>query len=211
MSGTRSLCCHVNTATRASAIFYLVFNLLVAVDLITGIIREKDPITVSYTEMKRTHGNCVFEMSTNFITLFLMSFSSVLVMLSHRKGSMCVMPFAMFMFIDVALSLLSLFDARFGLPGTPTYGDALRLASNLKGGARLDGEELNRATLIFGVLFVMYILLKVYMLQVSIRCYYALKGERVPAAENSVMVKLPSYDEALKMKHEAMFPNSQKS
>lgn len=26
------------------------------------------------------------------------------------------------------------------------------------------------------------------MLQVSIRCYYALKGERVPAAENSVMV-----------------------
>lgn len=47
---------------------------------------------------------------------------------SVSKGSMCVMPFAMFMFIDVALSLLSLFDARFGLPGTPTYGDALRLA-----------------------------------------------------------------------------------
>lgn len=38
------------------------------------------------------------------------------------------------------------------------------LQSNLKGGARLDGEELNRATLIFGVLFVMYILLKVCFL-----------------------------------------------
>ncbi|KAB5530926.1 hypothetical protein PHYPO_G00134960 [Pangasianodon hypophthalmus] len=209
MSGTRSLCCHVNTATRASAILYLVFNLLVAVDLTIGIIREKDPITVSYTEMKRTHSNCIFEISTNFITLLLMSFSSVLVMLSHRKGSMCVMPFILFMFLDVALSLLSLFDARFGLPGTPTYGDALRLASNLKGGVRLEGEELSHVTLIFGVLFVMYILLKVYMLQVSIRCYYVLKGDRIPAAENSVMVKLPSYDEALKMKPEATLPNYQ--
>lgn len=41
---------------------------------------------------------------------------------------MCVMPFVLFMFLEVALSLLSLFDARFGLPGTPAYGDALRLA-----------------------------------------------------------------------------------
>ncbi|KAK3532335.1 hypothetical protein QTP86_016039 [Hemibagrus guttatus] len=209
MSGTRSLCCHVNTATRASAIFYLIFNMLVAVDLAVGIIREKDPITVSYTEMKRTHGNCIFEISTNFISLILMSFSSVLVMMSHRKGPMCVMPFAMFMFLDVALSLLSLFDARFGLPGTPTYGDALRLASNLKGGIQLDGAELTQATLIFGVLFVMYILLKVYMFQVSIRYYYALKEQRRSAPQNSVMVKLPSYDEALKMKPEATLPKYQ--
>ncbi|GAA6111390.1 mtp family protein [Tachysurus ichikawai] len=209
MSGTQSLCCHVNTATRVSAIFYLIYNLLVAVDLAIGIIREKDPITVSFTEMKRTHGNCIFEISTNFISLVLMSFSSVLVMLSHRKGPMCVMPFVMFMFLDVALSLLSLFDARFGLPGTPTYGDALRLASNLKGGARLVGEEMNRVTLIFGVLFVMYILLKVYMFKVSIRCYYALKEQRMPAPKSSVMVKLPSYDEAVKMKPEDMLPKYQ--
>ncbi|XP_060798903.1 mtp family protein [Neoarius graeffei] len=209
MSGTRSLCCHVNTATRASAIFYLVFNLLVAVDLTVGIIRKKDPITISITEMRRTHGNCMFEIATNFVSLVLMSFSSVLVMLSHRKGPMCVMPFVLFMFLEVALSLLSLFDARFGLPGTPAYGDALRLASNLKGGVRLEGEELARVTLMFGVLFVMYILLKVYMLQVSIRCYYALKEARLLAAESSVMVKLPSYDEALKMKPEATLPNYQ--
>ncbi|XP_058234009.1 mtp family protein isoform X2 [Hemibagrus wyckioides] len=202
MSGTRSLCCHVNTATRASAIFYLIFNLLVAVDLAVGIIREKDPITVSYTEMK-------LEMSTNFISLALMSFSSVMVMMSHRKGPMCVMPFAMFMFLDVGLSLLSLFDARFGLPGTPTYGDALRLASNLKGGIKLNGEELNQATLIFGVLFVMYILLKVYMFQVSVRYYYALKEQRRSAPKNSVVAKLPSYDEALKMKPEATLPKYQ--
>ncbi|KAK2836499.1 hypothetical protein Q7C36_014368 [Tachysurus vachellii] len=209
MAGTQSLCCHVNTATRVSAIFYLIYNLLVAVDLAIGIIREKDPITVSFTEMKRTHGNCIFEISTNFISLVLMSFSSVLVMLSHRKGPMCVMPFVMFMFLDAALSFLSLFDARFGLPGTPTYGDALRLASNLKGGVRLEGEELNRVTLIFGVLFVMYILLKVYMFKVSIRCYYALKEQRMSAPKSSVMVKLPSYDEAVKMKPEDTLPKYQ--
>ncbi|KAI5621526.1 hypothetical protein C0J50_18935 [Silurus asotus] len=89
---------------------------------------------------------------------------------------MCVMPFLLFMFLDVALSLLSLFDARFGLPGTPTYGDALRLA--------------------------------VYMFQVSIRCYNALKEKCNPAAEHS-LVKLPSYDEALKMKSDAMPPKYQ--
>ncbi|KAF5908639.1 lysosomal-associated transmembrane protein 4A-like [Clarias magur] len=211
MPGSRSFCCHVNTATRASAIVYLVYNLLVAVDMTTGIIQKKDPITVSFTEMKRNHGNCVFEITTNFITLLLMSFSSVLVMMSHRKGPMCVMPFALFMFLDVALSLLSLFDTRFGLPGTPTYGDTLRLASNLKGGVELDGEELSRVTLIFGVLFVMYILLKVYMLHVSTRCYYALKEECISEAESSVMAKLPSYDEALKMKPEAMLPKYQEA
>ncbi|XP_046691460.1 mtp family protein [Silurus meridionalis] len=209
MSGTRSLCCHVNTATRVSAVFYLVYNLLVAVDMTVGLIRGKDPITVSYTEMKHTHGNNIFEISTNFISLALMSFSSVLVMLSHLKGPMCVMPFLLFMFLDVALSLLSLFDARFGLPGTPTYGDALRLASNIKGRSKLEGEELNHITLIFGVFFVMYILLKVYMFQVSIRCYNALKEKCNPAAESSLMVKLPSYDEALKMKSDAMPPKYQ--
>lgn len=38
---------------------------------------------------------------------------------------------------------------------------SMPLQSNLKGGVRLEGEELARVTLMFGVLFVMYILLKV--------------------------------------------------
>ncbi|XP_036422460.1 mtp family protein [Colossoma macropomum] len=209
MSGTQSLCCHVHTATRVSAIFYLVYNLLVATDLTVGIIRKTDPLTISYTDMKLANGYRAFDISTNFMMLVLMSFSSVLVLLSHRKGPVCVVPFVLFMFLDVALSLLSLFAAPWGLPGTPTYRDALRLALNLKGGAKLEVEELSQVTMIFGVLFVLYIMLKVYMLQVSMRSFYALRENWTPSqppAENSVRVKLPSYDEALKMKADSLPP-----
>ncbi|KAL7829601.1 hypothetical protein AOLI_G00304860 [Acnodon oligacanthus] len=209
MSGKQSLCCHVHTATRVSAIFYLVYNLLVAMDLTVGIIRKTDPLTVSYTDMKLGNGYHAFDISTNFMMLVLMSFSSVLVLLSHRKGPVCTVPFVLFMFLDVALSLLSLFAAPWGLPGTPTYRDALRLALKLKGGAKLEVEELSQVTMIFGVLFVLYILLKVYMLQVSMRSFYALRENWTPSqppVENSVRVKLPSYDEALKMKADSLPP-----
>ncbi|TSK31372.1 Homeobox protein NOBOX [Bagarius yarrelli] len=117
------------------------------------------------------------EISSTYISLILMSFSSVLVMMSHCKGAICVMPFVMFMFLEVVLSLLSLFNARFGLPGTPTYENALRLA--------------------------------VYMFQVSIRCYYALKEQHMSVPESSLKMKLPSYDEALKMKSEDTLPKYQ--
>uniref|UniRef100_A0A8B9L736 Lysosomal protein transmembrane 5 n=1 Tax=Astyanax mexicanus TaxID=7994 RepID=A0A8B9L736_ASTMX len=208
MAGTQSLCCHVHTATRASAIFYLVYNLLVAVDLAIGAIWNTDPITISYTDMKLTSGYRAFDIGTNFMVLVLMSFSSVLVMIAHRKGALCVMPFMLFMFVDVALSLLSLFAAPWGLPGTPTYRSALLLASNFKGGVKLEGEELSQVTMIFGVLFVMYILLKVYMMQVSMRSFYDLRDNWPPrpAAKNTLTVKLPSYDEALKMKDDALPP-----
>ncbi|KAK1805111.1 hypothetical protein P4O66_019463 [Electrophorus voltai] len=215
MSGTRSLCCRVNTATHVSAIFYLACNLLMGVDLIFGIIQGKEPFIISYTEQKPAHGRHVFDIGTNLITLALMSVSSVLVLISHCKGPLCIVPFGMFMCLDVALSLLSLFDAPWGLPGTPTYRNALRIAANLKGGVKLEGEELNRVTMIFGVLFVLYILLKVYMFQVAVRSFYALKqdwGDSVYRTDrNTVRVKLPSYDDALKMKAEAMPPAYQES
>lgn len=51
------------------------------------------------------------------------------------------------------------------------------LQSNLKGGARLVGEEMNRVTLIFGVLFVMYILLKVWFLLLVWMCVWWLTVE----------------------------------
>lgn len=35
--------------------------MLVAMDMTVGIIRANDPISISYTEMKRTHGNCICE------------------------------------------------------------------------------------------------------------------------------------------------------
>ncbi|XP_066531175.1 mtp family protein [Hoplias malabaricus] len=209
MSGTQSLCCHVHTATRAAAIFYMVYNLLVAMDLTIGVFWKTEPVLISYPDVSLNKGYHVFDISTNFMMLVLMSFSSVLVLISHRKGPMCVMPFVLFMFLDVALSILSLFATPWGLPGTPSYKDALRLALHVKGGAKLEAEELSQVTMIFGVLFVLYILLKVYMLQVSMRSFYALRESRMsacPATENTVMVKLPSYDEALKMKADAVPP-----
>ncbi|XP_076865065.1 mtp family protein [Brachyhypopomus gauderio] len=215
MPGAQSLCCHVHTATRVSAVFYLACNLLVGVDLTVGTVRGKDPLIISYTEQKPAHGYRLFDIGTNIMMLVLMSLSSVLVLISHRKGPLCIVPFGLFMCLDVALSLLSLFAAPWGLPGTPTYRNALQIAANLKGGVRLEGEELTHVTMIFGVVFVLYILLKVYMLQVAVRSYYVMKeAGRSPvycADGNNVGVKLPSYDDALKMKAETLPPAYQET
>ncbi|XP_051527427.1 mtp family protein [Myxocyprinus asiaticus] len=211
MSGTRALCCHVTTATRSFAILYLIGNVLEMADIIRTVSWEKAPYDVPYHELKSTRGHRVFDISTNILTLVLMSISGVLVLFSHRKGPFFVLPFVLMMFVDLGLSFLSLFDGAWGLPGTPSYKDFLLVAKYYRGVNRFDEEELGNVTMLYTVLFMLNILLKVYILQVSMRCFYALKAERTAAIHvdtgNTVTVKLPSYDESLKIKVEDSPPS----
>ncbi|XP_051992420.1 lysosomal-associated transmembrane protein 5-like [Xyrauchen texanus] len=213
MSGTRTLCCHVTTATRSFAILFLIGTVLKLVDIIRTVSCEKAPHDVPYHEFKSSRGQRVFDISTNVLMLVLMSVSGVLVLFSHRKGPLFVLPFVLMMFVDLGLSFLSLFDGTWGLPGTPNYKDVLLAAKYYRGVNKLDEEDLGHFTMIYTVLFMLNILLKVYILQVSMRCFYALKAERTAAINadtgNTVTVKLPSYDEALKIKVEDTPPSYQ--
>ncbi|XP_051520330.1 uncharacterized protein LOC127421350 [Myxocyprinus asiaticus] len=213
MSGTRTLCCHVTTATRSFAILFLIGTVLKLVDIIRTVSWEKAPYDVPYHEFKSSRGQRVFDISTNILMLVLMSVSGVLVLFSHRKGPLFVLPFVLMMFVDLGVSFLSLFDGAWGLPGTPSYKDILLVTKFYKGVGKLDEEDLGHFTMIYTVLFMLNILLKVYILQVSMRCFYALKAERTAAIHvdtgNTVTVKLPSYDEALKIKVEDTPPSYQ--
>nr|XP_055076714.1 mtp family protein [Misgurnus anguillicaudatus] len=213
MSGTRTLCCHVTTATRSFAILYLIGNLLELGDIVRTAPWDKTPYGIPYNNVRSTRGQRIFDVSTNILMLVLMSVSGVLAMFSHRKGPMFVLPFVLTMFVDLGLNFLSLFNGAWGLPGTPKYRDVLQAAKYYKGVNRLDEEDLGHLTMGYTVLFILNILLKVYVLQVSMRCFYALKAERASGSHvdngNTVTVKLPSYDEALKMKTEAEPPTYQ--
>ncbi|XP_056596836.1 mtp family protein [Triplophysa dalaica] len=212
MSGKRSLCCHVTIATRTFAILYLIGNMLELGDIIRKASWEKSH-SIPNHEIKSTRCEHIFDISTNILMLVLMSISCVFVLFSQRKGPMFLLPFVMLVFMDLGVSFLSLFNGAWGLPGTPKYKDVLQAAKYYKGVNRLDEEELGQFTMGYTVFYIFNILLKVYVLQVSIRCFYALMGERAPGmqvdTENTVTVKLPSYDEALTMKNEGVPPSYQ--
>ncbi|XP_030645351.1 mtp family protein [Chanos chanos] len=202
MSGTRTLFCHVTTATRAFAIYYLVSILMVAVDLTVALIRGKEPFSVSTTQ-NMTRGQHIFDVSSSFLMLFLMSVSCGFVLFARHKGPSSVIPFVLLLFVDVCLTVLSLADGPWGLPGTPTYTDTLRLTNLARHNVPLENADLCRFTMVFGVLFVFYVLFKVYMFEVALRSYYAMKEEDESVNQGSgisVTVKLPSYDEALQEK-----------
>ncbi|KTF90735.1 hypothetical protein cypCar_00008455, partial [Cyprinus carpio] len=75
----------------------------------------------------------------------------------------------------------------------------------------LNEEEIGHFTMSYSVLYMLFVLLKVYVLHVSMRCFYFLKAESMAAVSvdtgNTVTVKLPSYDEALKMRAEDIPPS----
>ncbi|KAK2886937.1 hypothetical protein Q8A67_015165 [Cirrhinus molitorella] len=217
MSGTRTLCCHVTTATITFAILYLVFNMLKLVGIILMVSLDKEAISVSYHESKANRERNIFDISTDILMLVLMSISAVMVLFCKRKGPMFVLPFVLMMFAELSLSFLyitkgflSLYDGSRGLPGTLLYKNMLEAAKSSLKVERLNEEQIGYITMCHSVAIMLYILLKVYALQVSMRCFYALKAERMVAISvdtgNTVTVKLPSYDEALKIKAEGAPP-----
>ncbi|XP_043073772.1 mtp family protein isoform X2 [Puntigrus tetrazona] len=200
MSGTRTLCCHVTTATISFAVLYLTGNVLKLVGIILMVSLDKEAFSALYHESKATK----VDISTDILMLVLMSISAVLVLFSKRKGPMFVLPFVLMMFVELSLSFLSLFAGALGLPGTHNYRDMLQAVKSQKKVDRLNEEEIGQFTMWYSVLFMLEILLKVYVLHVSMKCFYALKAERMAVVNvntgKTVAVKLPSYDEALKMK-----------
>ncbi|XP_067281492.1 mtp family protein [Pseudorasbora parva] len=213
MSGTRTLCCHVNTATLTFAILYLIVNMVRLVGTCLTVSWENVGYSVSYYESKAPRGQRVFDISTNILMLVLMSISALLVLFSQRKRPMCVLPFALMMCVEVTLSFLSLCYGAFSVPGVPTYRDVIQAMKELKGINKLNEEDIGQFTMLYSVTFMLGILLKLYALRVSMKCFYLLKEQRATDIHvdsgNTVTVKLPSYDEALKMKAEGKPPTYQ--
>lgn len=206
MSGTRTLCCHVNTATLVCAILYLILNVLRFGGIFIKVSWDKVEYSVPYHESKVPRGQRVFDISTNILMLVLMAFSAVLVLFSQRKRPMCVLPFMLMMFVELTLSFLSLCDGSWGLPGFPTYRDILQAIKENRRVSKLNEEDIGQLSMWYSVVFMLDILLKVYVLRVSMKCFYFLKEKRATAIHvdtgNTVKVKLPSYDEALKMEED---------
>ncbi|KAI2652875.1 Lysosomal-associated transmembrane protein 4A [Labeo rohita] len=181
MSGTRTLCCHVTTATVLFAGVYLSVNMLTLVGIILTVSLDKDTISVSYHESRVTKGHRAFDISTNILMLVLMSISAVLVFFAKRKGPMFVLPFVLMMMVELSLSFLSMFNGAWGLPGTPAYREILQSVKSQLKVERLSEEDIGEFTMWYSVFFMLHILLKVYALQVSMKCFYALKAERMAA------------------------------
>ncbi|XP_056335962.1 mtp family protein isoform X2 [Danio aesculapii] len=202
MSGGRTLCCHVSTATLVFAFYYLIVNTLKLVGIVLSVCRGKEAFPVPYIDI-----------STNILMLISMSIAALLAFFSKRKGPMFVLPFLLMMFVELGMSFLSLFDGVWSLPGTPNYRDLLQAAKSQIGVPRLDEEFIGQLTMWYSILFMTDVLLKVYALQVSMRYFYMLKAERTTAVNvdtgNTVTVKLPSYAEALRMKAEDTPPTYQ--
>ncbi|XP_036371763.1 mtp family protein [Megalops cyprinoides] len=200
---SRSLCCNVRTATVAFTVYYLVSSLLVCVDMAVWVFNGKDMCGFIHSE-HLTHGQQMFDTTSNFLLLVVMMISCIFVLVGLRKGcSHQLVPFIVQLYLDVALSVMSLFSGPWGLPGTPTYEESEKLVLYFTGEKELGERDMARFTLIFGVLFVLYLLVKVYMAHIVTQCYYVVKmaaeAKESQGVDKGVLVELPSYDEALKL------------
>ncbi|KAJ8378443.1 hypothetical protein AAFF_G00242580 [Aldrovandia affinis] len=200
---SRSLCCEVRTASIAIAAYYLVSNLVVCAGMAVWIINGIDLGGFSHPGYL-THGQKEFDITTNFLLLIVPAISCVLALVGLRRGcSTHLVPLIAQLYVDVGLSVMSLFCSSWGLPGTPTIEQTNRLVSHLTGGRVLGPQEMSRITMIFGLLFVLYLLAKVHAAHIMAKCYYVLKlaenGNNSQKVEKGVSVQLPSYDDAVKL------------
>ncbi|KAI1901734.1 hypothetical protein AGOR_G00037440 [Albula goreensis] len=199
---SRSLCCHVRTATVAFTIYYLLSTLVVLADIVMWVFTGKDLGGFIHNE-HLTHAQQIFDTASNFLLLIMIGISCIFVLVGlHRGHSYHLVPFIVQLYLDLGLSLMSLFSGPWGLPGTPCFEEWDRLMGYVTQGKELGQKE----TMMFGVLFVLYLLMKVYAVHTVTKCYYIVKlagvgknSQGAKESEKSVSVELPSYDEALKL------------
>ncbi|KAG9355562.1 hypothetical protein JZ751_000400 [Albula glossodonta] len=162
---SRSLCCHVRTATVAFTIYYLLSTLVVLADMVMWVFTGKDLGGFIHNE-HLTHAqqicsrSALFTVDTasNFLLLIMIGISCIFALFGlHRGCSYHLVPFIVQLYLDLGLSLMSLFSGPWGLPGTPCFEEWDRLMGYVTQGKELGQKE----TMMFGVLFVLYLLMKV--------------------------------------------------
>ncbi|MFT7811116.1 lysosomal-associated transmembrane protein 5 [Arapaima gigas] len=207
----RSLCCHVRTAARAITTYYLVSTIFVLVDMVYGVIKGRDLCGFIHSE-QLTHSQQIFDTISNFLLVAVMIISSVFALVGLQKRcAHHLVPFIVLLFLDGALTLLSLFSSPWGLPGTPTFEKSHKIMKVL---SSVQDKELQVAhfTLVFSVFFILFLLMKAYMTHTILRYYFILKAEAQGPRkekrldEKSMSVDLPSYDEALKLPPKDQLP-----
>nr|XP_023659500.1 lysosomal-associated transmembrane protein 5 isoform X1 [Paramormyrops kingsleyae] len=196
---SRSLCCHVRSASTSIVLYYLGSSLLVLALMVTSLITGRNFCGLVASE-QLSRGQQIFDVTSNMLLLVMMTFSSIFALVGLCKGSPHHMvPLIVLLFLDLGLTVMSTFSSSWGLPGTPSYEESEK--TYLTTQRELDPRIVAHFSLAFGVLFVLYLLMKVFMVNTLLRCYFVMKAEAQerPVCEKSVLVDLPSYEEALKL------------
>ncbi|XP_066573539.1 mtp family protein [Amia ocellicauda] len=200
----QGFCFEIRTATLSIGIYYVVTSFLVCIDLIFGVVKGKDFCgfiqTADYPKGER-----IFDTTTNFILVAVMIITSTYLLLGVRKyRERLLIPFIILLFLDIVLSVMSLFRGAWGLPGTFTYEEATVMWNYASVKHELSLQDTARLTMIFGVIFILYVLIKVYMMNCVMNCYTFIKLHNIQARgskaqSRSTVVELPSYSEAVKL------------
>ncbi|XP_018603355.1 mtp family protein [Scleropages formosus] len=213
----RSLCCHIRTAATAMVTYYLVSTILVLVDMVSAVINGRDLCGFVHSE-HLTHSQRIFDITSNLLLVAVMIISSVFALVSlWKRSAHQLVPFIVLLFLDAALTLMSLFSSQWGLPGTPSFEQGHKIMELLSSekGKELTPAEMAHLTMIFSVFFILYLLMKVYMAQTVLHYYFVMKAQaqaqKSTRDEKSVSVDLPSYDEVLKLPSKARLPAYQEA
>ncbi|XP_061111197.1 mtp family protein [Conger conger] len=131
---SRSLCCDVRTAAFVFITYYLVSTLMVCFDITVWIFNGKDLCGFVHSE-SLTHGQLIFDTTSNFLLLLMMLISCILALFGLRKGvSKHLVPFLVQLYLDLGMSVISIFSGPWGTPGTPTFEGGDRLVTYMTGG-----------------------------------------------------------------------------
>ncbi|XP_041089985.1 mtp family protein isoform X2 [Polyodon spathula] len=199
LDSSRSLCCHVRTSAMAIGLVHMMFSCTVLIDTTMKVSYGKDSCGFPHPPFLSVKER-VLDTTTNFFLILGMFFSGLSLLygvLKYREG--LLISFLVLQSADIVLSVLSLFYAHLGLPGTLNYEELLRKWTYLNGAHDLSPQDVNKFMIIFSTVFILALLIKIYMVSCVGKCYRFIKIRNQPPSDNKYkpMAVLPSYDEAL--------------
>ncbi|XP_048848884.1 mtp family protein isoform X1 [Brienomyrus brachyistius] len=210
---SRSLCCHVRSASTGIVLYYLGSSLLVlaltAASLITGwnfcglgaseqVSRGQQMFLDGIWQLSSPLSSV--DVTSNILLLVMMTLSSISALVGlYKRSPHHMVPLIVLLFLDMGLTVMSTVSSIWGLPGTPSYDESEK--TYLTTQRELNPRIVARFSLAFGILFVLYLLMKVFMVNTLLRCYFVMKaeGQERTVCEKSVLVDLPTYEEAIKL------------
>ncbi|XP_048848885.1 mtp family protein isoform X2 [Brienomyrus brachyistius] len=196
---SRSLCCHVRSASTGIVLYYLGSSLLVLALTAASLITGWNFCGLGASEQV-SRGQQMFDVTSNILLLVMMTLSSISALVGlYKRSPHHMVPLIVLLFLDMGLTVMSTVSSIWGLPGTPSYDESEK--TYLTTQRELNPRIVARFSLAFGILFVLYLLMKVFMVNTLLRCYFVMKaeGQERTVCEKSVLVDLPTYEEAIKL------------
>ncbi|XP_041089984.1 mtp family protein isoform X1 [Polyodon spathula] len=160
LDSSRSLCCHVRTSAMAIGLVHMMFSCTVLIDTTMKVSYGKDSCGFPHPPFLSVKER-VLDTTTNFFLILGMFFSGLSLLygvLKYREG--LLISFLVLQSADIVLSVLSLFYAHLGLPGTLNYEELLRKWTYLNGAHDLSPQDVNKFMIIFSTVFILALLIK---------------------------------------------------